>query len=167
MALITCKECNHEVSSKAVTCPNCGNPIKNVVKSDIKKGIALGLVVVAVGLGILGGFAYMISADSSESGGGSVSSENYNLVNVSIQRTSTSLIIENIDTQNWSEMKIYLNGSPPWCYKATFRAPVPGKTVIIPLSEFAKGSKRFDPRTQAADWLMIGGGGFDFRKYRF
>ena len=27
MALIECKECGKEVSSKATTCPNCGNPI--------------------------------------------------------------------------------------------------------------------------------------------
>ena len=24
MALIKCKECNHEISKKASTCPNCG-----------------------------------------------------------------------------------------------------------------------------------------------
>ena len=28
MALINCKECGHEVSKKAETCPNCGAPIK-------------------------------------------------------------------------------------------------------------------------------------------
>ena len=27
--LITCSECSHEVSDKALACPNCGNPIRN------------------------------------------------------------------------------------------------------------------------------------------
>ena len=26
MALIECDECGHQISSKAITCPNCGNP---------------------------------------------------------------------------------------------------------------------------------------------
>lgn len=28
MALVKCKECGHEVSKKAETCPNCGAPVK-------------------------------------------------------------------------------------------------------------------------------------------
>ena len=35
MALIKCKECGHEVSDKASTCPNCGCPIeKGLVCSE-------------------------------------------------------------------------------------------------------------------------------------
>lgn len=29
MALKKCKECGKDVSTKALACPNCGNPIKN------------------------------------------------------------------------------------------------------------------------------------------
>jgi ribosomal protein L7/L12 len=37
MALINCPECNREISDKAVSCPHCGCPIKNVnnIESDI------------------------------------------------------------------------------------------------------------------------------------
>ncbi len=28
MALVNCKECGKEVSDRAISCPNCGNPIK-------------------------------------------------------------------------------------------------------------------------------------------
>ena len=39
MALIKCSECGKEVSSKASTCPNCGNPIKgaNVIRVQFPK----------------------------------------------------------------------------------------------------------------------------------
>ena len=40
MALINCKECNKEVSDKAESCPNCGNPIseKCVIKLHRESG---------------------------------------------------------------------------------------------------------------------------------
>lgn len=34
MALIKCKECGHEVSDKASTCPNCGCPIEKGIKCN-------------------------------------------------------------------------------------------------------------------------------------
>lgn len=43
MALINCKECNQEISSKAEKCPNCGCPIK-------KKGFFTGCFMVFLGL---------------------------------------------------------------------------------------------------------------------
>lgn len=65
MALIKCKECGKEISDKAKTCPNCGNPIREEkIKSDIKKGIKnksplfikiiIIIVSIIVGLGIFG-----------------------------------------------------------------------------------------------------------------
>lgn len=40
MSLINCPECNKEISDKATTCPNCGNPINEtkpiVVQKDYK-----------------------------------------------------------------------------------------------------------------------------------
>ena len=32
MALVNCPECEHQVSDKASSCPNCGHPIKKVSK---------------------------------------------------------------------------------------------------------------------------------------
>ena len=32
MALINCKECNKEISDKALNCPNCGIPSKDLMK---------------------------------------------------------------------------------------------------------------------------------------
>ena len=53
MALIKCKECGKEISDKAKTCPNCGNPTKSkrfdIDKevSTLKKFLIVGIVVIA------------------------------------------------------------------------------------------------------------------------
>lgn len=33
--LISCKECNHKISDKAITCPNCGYPLRRI-KPEVK-----------------------------------------------------------------------------------------------------------------------------------
>jgi hypothetical protein len=35
MALINCLECNKEISDKAISCPNCGAPIKTEGNQDL------------------------------------------------------------------------------------------------------------------------------------
>lgn len=35
MAMIKCSECGKEISDKAFTCPNCGNPIKAIKDAQI------------------------------------------------------------------------------------------------------------------------------------
>lgn len=45
MALVKCKECGAEVSTKAASCPNCGGPIKPKAKVGCLG--AIGLIVVA------------------------------------------------------------------------------------------------------------------------
>jgi hypothetical protein len=37
MALINCPECGHEVSDKAFTCPNCGNPLRKQSPVNIEQ----------------------------------------------------------------------------------------------------------------------------------
>ena len=34
MALIKCDECGKDVSSKAMSCPNCGNPVSTSSKNE-------------------------------------------------------------------------------------------------------------------------------------
>lgn len=38
MALIICPECGKEISSEAITCPNCGYPVKNNTEVQKKEG---------------------------------------------------------------------------------------------------------------------------------
>ena len=37
MAIIECKECKHLVSTKALSCPNCGAPVPKTTKKQIKE----------------------------------------------------------------------------------------------------------------------------------
>lgn len=59
MALINCKECNKEISSKARSCPHCGAPIEiqldaNTEIPDKKAGlIILGVILLVIGLFLL------------------------------------------------------------------------------------------------------------------
>ncbi len=37
MALIKCPECNHDLSTEAETCPNCGYPIKKIIDKKVEE----------------------------------------------------------------------------------------------------------------------------------
>lgn|SRR5690606_2473892 len=67
MAMVKCSECQTEVSSKAESCPKCGNP--NPKANHLSGGSVLGTFVV-VGLGIWwfagGGFDQQVSSQMSD-----------------------------------------------------------------------------------------------------
>ena len=46
MALKKCKECGHEVSTKAKACPNCGAEMKTAVSLKVRTYLAIGIVIV-------------------------------------------------------------------------------------------------------------------------
>jgi uncharacterized OB-fold protein len=48
MALITCKECGKQVSSKARTCPGCGSPTQREESAQSFVGIATVLIVLVL-----------------------------------------------------------------------------------------------------------------------
>lgn len=64
MALINCKECGKEISNKATTCPNCGNPINDdTYTKEIKasKKVAIFIIAILVVVCIIGFiFGYFI-----------------------------------------------------------------------------------------------------------
>lgn len=54
MALIECTECHKEISSKAETCPHCGNPIKvNAIEALNKESFGTQLKVVSFYFGLI------------------------------------------------------------------------------------------------------------------
>jgi len=58
MALIPCRECDHEVSDAAAACPNCGAPVATSVEENVLQVFTPSLVGTdakrAIGLGLLG-----------------------------------------------------------------------------------------------------------------
>ena len=67
MALVNCPECGKDVSDKAITCPNCGNPFNNVAKipnvetqnnTSKKKIIQVGVIIAVIIAIIIGINAY-------------------------------------------------------------------------------------------------------------
>ena len=63
MAIIKCKECGQEVSSKAENCPQCGNPINEKLKEgcflqtlNIGCMVTIIIIVFIVILGIISSF---------------------------------------------------------------------------------------------------------------
>lgn len=82
MALIKCRECGNDVSNKALSCPNCGEPVvdsdaaskpndavivQNVVKTEetakvFKAQMAIAFVVVMIGLFFVSGIEGWIVA---------------------------------------------------------------------------------------------------------
>jgi uncharacterized OB-fold protein len=59
MSLITCKECGHNVSKSAASCPNCGASIGS---KSLKSQTQLSVIAIIIGL------VWSIYAASSESG---------------------------------------------------------------------------------------------------
>jgi len=88
-------------------------------------------------------------------------------VKANIRCTDTSIIIQNKDSTAWSDITVYLNGTPPFTYRANLGAFSPGETREFPLNEFAKkNGERFNPFGMKVVQVWIGGGGFDYSNYR-
>jgi TM2 domain-containing membrane protein YozV len=49
MALVTCEECNHQVSDQAVTCPSCGCPFEVEEKKDRTVAALLAIILGTIG----------------------------------------------------------------------------------------------------------------------
>ena len=83
MAMIKCRECGHEISSLAVSCPNCGAKTRFGEQENEKKALSISMLV-CVGLCIIGtivflsGFMTMMD-DISNYGRGWGSGYNYKL----------------------------------------------------------------------------------------
>ena len=59
MALIKCKECGKEISDKAKSCPNCGNPINDdTYTKEVKanKKVAIFIIIILIILCVIGLF---------------------------------------------------------------------------------------------------------------
>ena len=63
-------------------------------------------------------------------------------------------------------INVYLNGAPPFTYKAEFTFPAVGQSAEVPLVTFVKkDGERFSPLQRAVTEAWVGGGGYDYVKF--
>ena len=61
MAIIACKECGHQVSDKAASCPSCGAPIAGAVKPRGRaKRVVRGFLITSVAVGLIAAVLWLI-----------------------------------------------------------------------------------------------------------
>ena len=80
MSLISCNECGKEVSSKADTCPNCGNPIKRKRKNNKNFKISKKKIIICsllIALAIFIGFTIKNTKQKAEENKQRIISEEY------------------------------------------------------------------------------------------
>ena len=69
MAIIACKECGHQVSDKAASCPNCGAPIAVVVKPRRRaKRVIYGFLITSAALALIAAMLLLIRMPSRSAG---------------------------------------------------------------------------------------------------
>jgi hypothetical protein len=63
-------------------------------------------------------------------------------------------------------LEIYLNGQPPFAFRADTTVPPQGLFVVVPLRQFVnRDGDRFNPVTQGVTVAWVGGGSYDFQSY--
>jgi hypothetical protein len=157
-----CKHCQRDLPSSA-------DPIQSavatatVVKSSPVRTIVRLAVFLLVGCAGLATLAMIVSIASAP--GKPSTSKTYN---VKLAWSALELQITNpADSAAIGRpLTVYINGTPPFTYRADTTMPAVGESVRIPLNEFVtKGGDRFNPVTQALTVVWIGGGEYDYQSY--
>ena len=161
MAIIACKECTGKVSTDAEACPHCGAKVPPVKGKPVNAGVAAAIF---AGLFVI---IWYVARDVPATPPQPSTAPVENVAHVSLEFSRTNLRLTNIDTLNWREATIYVNGMPPGSYKHVVNAPAPGGSVTIDLNDFVNANNdRFDPYAKQVGEVWVGGGGFDFKCYR-
>ena len=63
-------------------------------------------------------------------------------------------------------LELYVNGQPPFAFRADATVPPQGQTVVVPLQQFVnRDGERFNPVNRGVTVVWVGGGGYDFQSY--
>lgn len=127
--------------------------------------IGRGVVIVFGLLCLLG----IVSAVMSTGGGSSASNPTPSkLLDVTVRHGLGAIEITNAGSADAAglEMNVYINGDPPFTFKAIATVPPLGKSVLLPLREFTqKDGTRFNPIATAVTVIWVGGGAYDYRSF--
>jgi len=155
MALITCKECQHQISSRAATCPSCGAPIARAPrKTSVGTIIAASLIVAVIVAAI---------ANSNHS-----STPDKNPIKTHAGLTDSVVVIANNNDFEWPAVTVYVNGTPLDGYSAGPYGPVPPNRVLrIPFSQFVRGDLRFNAYERKVNQVIVSVDGHDAPVFSF
>ena len=142
--LIKCRDCGHAISSKATSCPACGAPVK-------QPNYAAAVIV----LGIVAFFVIVVTMAVNRANSPSAAK---NPVKTKVGLTASAVAITNLDDYAWPAVTVYINGTPLDGYNAVYDYQVaPQERILIPLTDFARGDRRFNvverKVTQAMVWV--------------
>ena len=166
MALWKCKQCGDKVSTKADACPFCGAERRRrhpVMRALVAIFAVLVLWLWISSLFLDGRYSGLTITGPPKTG---ESEGEPNVASAAVRTDSLSLSIQNLDTFDWSSLRVFLNGTPGWdAYEATYGQVLSGATVTIPLRRFTKKGNRFDLGTMAPTRVWVKPDGFDANAY--
>lgn len=146
MALKPCRECGHDVSTKAKACPSCGvdHPTRGALSrlfggsGGMVVAVILGVVVVAA---ILSPSDDRVTPEPAPSGPLDLAAE--------VRRTSTQVTVTNTSAVAWTDCSIHVNpGTFDDGYVQNVARIGPGEVVAGGLMAFVDGDgARFNPGT--------------------
>ena len=167
MALKKCKECGHEVSTKAKACPNCGARIgRSSAVGCLTLTVILVLMFVVVGRACNKSIERTTEVTTPVSTGESppqkgtksqqttqrdASRKSSSVANLkaSVRFTDTKFMITNNDVFDWTNVKMEINGGLiRGGYVLKHPVMEAGQTYTVGAMQFAKGNgERFNPFT--------------------
>jgi Zn finger protein HypA/HybF involved in hydrogenase expression len=145
--LIKCRDCGHAISSKASSCPACGAPIKraNYAAAVAVLGIIAFFVILVVIIVVIIGVNHKSSPSAATPP-----------VKTQVGLTASAVAITNLDDYTWPGVKVWINGAPLGGYKAVYdRQVAPGQRILIPLTDFARGDRRFNPVERKVTQVIV------------
>jgi len=139
MALVKCPQCGQKIISlKPSSCPSCGAPPPKRANPLLIIGIIA--------------FVVLLIVDGSQH----FSSSGKPPVKAQVAVTGSAIVIKNLDDFTWPQITLYLNGDPFDGCKAIYdRAVAPREAISIPLIEFARGDRRFNPFERKVTQVIV------------